>query len=264
MSQFVEDFSILGIEYFNHYFLDNTYVFEGHRHNSWEINVVLDGKIEITYEDVIFAVSKAEVFIGEPNAFHRNRVIEDSSVELLVLHFYSDDLPILCLPRVFALNSENLELFKLAVLDYERFCKAKLLTPEAVTAIPFSFKKLLEVFIARILKENIHIPYSNRKETIVYNKAVTYMKEHLHSHCSVPEIATECCVCNTTLKNIFKKYTGQGVNTFFINMKLEHSKQYLQQGYSIAAISELLGFTSQAYFSQTFKKVYGCSPLKYK
>lgn len=264
MSQFINDFSILDITYFNHYFFDHGHVFEGHRHDSWEINVIVDGEIEITYDDAIITLNKGDVFIGEPNVFHRNRMKDNNTVELIVIHFISNDLPILSSLRAFSLNNEDLLIFNLAIADFERFREFNHISSNDIDIAPFSFKKLLEVFISSIVKENTNIPYTNKKETILYNKAVTYMKNNLHKSCSIPEIAAECCVCNTTLKNTFKKYTGEGVNTFFIHMKLEHSKSYLQQGYSIAAISEILGFTSQAYFSQIFKKTYGCSPLKYK
>lgn len=264
MSFFINDFSISGIQYFNHYFFDQTHVFHGHRHDCWEINVVLDGEIEVTYDDTIFILHKHQVFLGEPNVFHHNRVTQDHTAELIVIHFTSTDLPFLGLPQIFSLNEENLALFNLVISDFKQFKHAHNISDDDIDLAPFSFKKLLEVFIARIINQRIAISHSPIKETLTYNKAVTYMKNNLHKNCSIAEIATECCVCSTTLKNIFKKYTDQGVNTFFINMKLEYSKHYLQQNYAIAKISEKLGFTSQAYFSQTFKKVYGYSPLKYK
>lgn len=264
MSRFINDFSILEIQYYNHYFFDKSHLFGGHRHNSWEINVVLEGEIEITYENLIFTLRKGEVFLGEPNSFHRNRITGDNTVEMVVIHFTCNDIPMLSVPRVFLLSSENQLLFNIAVSDLESFRKNSGTYEENVETSPYSFKKLLEVFVGRIIKENINLSCGNKKETIVYNKAVTYMKNNLHKSCSISEIAAECCVCNTTLKNIFKKYTGEGVNTFFTKMKLEYSKELLQQGNSIAYISEVLGFTSQAYFSQTFKKLYGFPPLKYK
>ncbi|WP_053984107.1 helix-turn-helix domain-containing protein [Niameybacter massiliensis] len=264
MHAFINDFSITQIQYFNHYFFDHTHIFHGHRHDCWEINVVLEGELEVTYDDTIFTLHQNQVFIGEPNVFHRNRVTKDPTVELIVIHFSSADLPFWGTPQIFYLSDENLTLFHLLISDFKQFKAVHNISSDTVDIAPFSFKKLLEVFTSRIIKEQITLPHSTQKETLIYNKAVTYMKNNLHKNCSITEIATACCVCNTTLKNIFKKYTDQGVNTFFINMKLESSKQYLQQNYSIAQISEQLGFSSQAYFSQTFKKFYGYSPLQYK
>lgn len=264
MNTFVEDFFISEIQYFNHYYFDHTHIFNGHRHDCWELNVVLDGEVEVTYDDIVFSLGKREVFIGEPNIFHRNRINRNSTAELIVIHFISKDLPILMKPQIFLLNDENLLLFKLAISKLEEFRKNGHITPNEMEVMPYSFKKLLEVFMGSIIKESSIISCLNKKETIIYNQAVTYMKSNLHRSCLITEIASECCVCNTTIKNIFRKYTGQGVNAFFMSMKLEYSKVYLQQNYSIAETSELLGFTSQAYFSQVFKKMYGYAPLKYK
>ncbi|MEG2546468.1 MAG: AraC family transcriptional regulator [Niameybacter sp.] len=264
MSIFIHDFSLSHIQYFNHYFFDSAHVFYGHRHDTWEINVVLDGQLEVTYDDTVFTLKANQAFIGEPNVFHRNHIAPGHTAELIVIHFTSHELPLLYLSQIFALSDENLILFKLALSDFEQFRVKHQLTSHTIDLAPASFKKLLEVFIGRIVKESVAIPYSNTKETLIYNQAVAYMKENLHRSCPVLEIATACCVCSTTLKNIFRTYTGQGVNTFFMNMKLEESKRYLQQNNTLSTISERLGFTSQAYFSRSFKKAYGCSPLHYK
>lgn len=264
MNQFVDDFTISEIQYYNHYYLDKNYIFEGHRHDSWEINIVLKGNLEITYDDVIFTLEERQAFIGEPNSFHRNKVVGSEPVELIVIHFLSIDLPILFTPRAFVLNDGHISLLLFGVSDFEKFMDVRQLSPEYITVVPYSFKKILEVFISQITEENIRLTYLDKKDSVIYNKAVTYMKNNLDKNCSITEIATECCVCNTTLKRIFKTYTGQGVNTFFVQMKMEYSKTLLQKDYSIAAISELLGFSTQGYFSHTFKKMYGDSPLKYK
>lgn len=42
------------------------YSFDGHRHNSFEVNAVLDGSLEVTYGDDVFTLASGDFFIGAP------------------------------------------------------------------------------------------------------------------------------------------------------------------------------------------------------
>ena len=58
-------------------------------------------------------------------------------------------------------------------------------------------------------------------------------------------------------------YTGSGVMAHFAQMKLARAKEALKQGKSVRSVSEMLGFSSQAYFSLWFKKAAGLPPKRY-
>lgn len=102
------------------------------------------------------------------------------------------------------------------------------------------------------------------KDQAVFAAAVRYMNRNIHSTVTVESIAKECYVSPAKLKKVFSKYTGEGIITYFINIKLKKAKEYLSSGKSIGETSDLLGFSSQAYFSLWFKKLTGITPFKYK
>lgn len=65
----------------------------------------------------------------------------------------------------------------------------------------------------------------------------------------------------STLSHLFKKRSGVSISEYIENLRLDEAKWLLQQStYSIAEISDCLGFCNSAYFSSVFKKKFGLSP----
>jgi AraC-like DNA-binding protein len=55
--------------------------------------------------------------------------------------------------------------------------------------------------------------------------------------------------------------TGQTVNEFIRNIRLKKSLQLLEQkNLTITEIAYAVGFSSQSYYTRSFKKQYGVSP----
>ena len=67
------------------------------------------------------------------------------------------------------------------------------------------------------------------------------------------------------LVHAFKQYKGMSPINYLIHLRIKAAKELLETtNYSIAQISESSGFSSQSYFSQTFKKFAGISPNEYR
>lgn len=69
----------------------------------------------------------------------------------------------------------------------------------------------------------------------------------------------------TTLMTEFKKITGKTITEFVIDKRISVSKKILEfTNISIEELSEKCGFSSQSYFTRTFKKKTGLSPTQYR
>ena len=68
----------------------------------------------------------------------------------------------------------------------------------------------------------------------------------------------------SNLKKIIKKYTGSGVSKHFTMLKIVRATSMLESGMNINEVSELLGFSSPAYFSYVFKRETGAPPISCK
>lgn len=66
------------------------------------------------------------------------------------------------------------------------------------------------------------------------------------------------------LGKMFKQSTGEYFNTYLDKVRIEHAKQFLQQGMKVYQVAEKVGYTNVDYFHSKFRKYVGTSPSSYK
>ena len=67
------------------------------------------------------------------------------------------------------------------------------------------------------------------------------------------------------LVHAFTKCIGISPITYLLQKRIQEGKSLLEStSYSISQISAALGFSSQSYFSQAFKKATGKTPVQYR
>lgn len=104
----------------------------------------------------------------------------------------------------------------------------------------------------------------NSEREYIYRHALEFMYDNLSCRLCIEDIAKECGVCPTLLKSIFSEKSGHGVARHFLGLRLEKAKSLLVSSKTITEVSDALGFSSQAYFSQCFKRECGCTPGEYR
>lgn len=91
------------------------------------------------------------------------------------------------------------------------------------------------------------------------------MKDSLQKgELDIDSTAEELSVSRSKFYYKLKALTGQTPNEFFTTYKLNYSVELLNaRKYKIAAIAEMLGFSSASHFAAIFKKRYGVLPSQY-
>lgn len=80
----------------------------------------------------------------------------------------------------------------------------------------------------------------------------------------IDSMAEALCVSRSKLYYKVKGLTGQTPNDFFTTYKLNYSVKLIKEGkYKIAAIAEMLGYSSASHFSSLFKKQFGGLPSQF-
>lgn len=88
-----------------------------------------------------------------------------------------------------------------------------------------------------------------------------YMKETL----SVKDISTHVFLSTSYVCTFFKNETGQTLNQYLTEYRMERAKQLLGDSrYKIADISSKVGYSDGNYFGKSFKKYTGLSPSDYR
>lgn len=103
------------------------------------------------------------------------------------------------------------------------------------------------------------------KASTVYSKpivhCINYIYAHLHMRITLNHLADEVSLSPAYLSRLFKKEMGLSVSEYISVQKIETAKNMLRYSdYPPAKIASILGYPSQSYFTECFKKATGTTP----
>ena len=102
-------------------------------------------------------------------------------------------------------------------------------------------------------------------DKIVTQKVTSYIQNNYNTGLTLEEVASYVNMNPTYLSRFIKKQLGSNFSDYVNNIRVEYSKEYLENGsYSIIDIALMMGFTDQSYYSKVFKKYAGMTPGKYR
>ena len=124
-----------------------------------------------------------------------------------------------------------------------------------------SATNLLTILAKHLLSENIITPQNSE----MIKRVVTYIDNNLCKKLTIEDITSSVNISPSSLYSIFHTYFNSTVSEYINKKRVHISKAMLMNiDLSIETISEQLGFSSTAYYSKMFKKIYGVSPLKFR
>jgi len=252
---------------------ESGYVFNGESHNFWECVYVKKGHVVVSSEEKVYNLKKGNIIFHEPLAFHKYHIEKNRSAELFIFSFNMEGLKSDFLKdKVFALNFEQMKIIQ-NLLDFTAEKVPQFYTDESSTRSLMILKKndialatvanyLYALFLS-LLDSNDTVSETSTESTDIFKQAVKYMQENVSNKLTITNIAEKCCTNTTALKKIFLEISGYGVHKYFLRIKLTRAI-YLLNYHTVSEIAEMLGFSSQAYFSAAFKRELGISPVEYK
>lgn len=139
---------------------------------------------------------------------------------------------------------------------------------KAYSEIPFfdeekirSLSNIATLMVKYILLENMLMP----KATGNIEKAVAYINSNLHKDLPIQAICRNTNISKTLLYEGFHQKFHCTVSGYINARRVERSMELLSKtDLSMEEISQKVGFSSASYYSRTFKKYTGTSPLQYR
>ena len=96
-------------------------------------------------------------------------------------------------------------------------------------------------------------------------KALSYIKANYHRDLTLKTVADEIYVSIWYLSKLLKKETGDNFINILNQIRVENAKKLLPDpNYKIYEVAKAVGFTDVPYFTKTFKKITGLTPMEYK
>lgn len=110
----------------------------------------------------------------------------------------------------------------------------------------------------RKLSQNVSESAQDYSHTV--RLAIEFMNLHYSEQITVGDVAETVKKSPNYLSSIFKKETGLSFTKYLNVLRLEQAKWLLlQTNRQISEIYEAVGYTDYIYFSQLFRKQFGCS-----
>lgn len=257
------------------YYYDKSYYFAGEMHAFWECVYVASGEICAIADDRVYNLSAGSLIFHKPLETHKFHITSDETATIIIFSFSAEgDLCTKLCDKVFVLSDEQ----KSIIASLLQYADEKTGYPQPDTIMidmyltPFkddvTYSQTVISYIYRLmlsLAENAKLSATSMsRDSIIFSKAVDYMKNHICENPTLDEIARHSEVSVAQLKRIFSYFAALGVHKYFLNLKIKSAAQMLSCGLSVTEVSDKLGFSSQAYFSKAFKREMVSSPSEYK
>lgn len=128
-----------------------------------------------------------------------------------------------------------------------------------------------EALLAYMLQAIRELIRRKREEAISYtdhpevNRVMQYMAEHYRENIKVADLARLVAINVDYLSTVFGKKIGLTPIAYLRNIRIEHAKRLLLHSkLSIEEIASQVGFTDDAYFIKTFKRLVGPTPSAFR
>jgi YesN/AraC family two-component response regulator len=103
---------------------------------------------------------------------------------------------------------------------------------------------------------------SNTDEIV--EELVDYIRLNIASDLNLTKLAKHASLNLNYLNRVFKKQTGETINKFIINERMQLAARLLKEGnLKSYAVAEMVGYNNYTNFVNMFKKTYGISPSSY-
>lgn len=238
------------------------------------ISYMISGERLIYSQDFTTIVRAGELTFIPKNVYRRTTYISNAPYERILLKF--TDSMVEDLLKTIGADSFN-ELCEEHVIRFEKETQVKILSilnemeQEWNHYNEYSellLKGLLNRLIITCLRERIisgsHILSLEKKHDCLAD-AIKYIKTHLRENPSLEETARHINISASYLSKLFINHLHTSFSAFLLNEKILYAQRLLVDSrLSMTDIALESGFSSNAYFSDCFKRVTGMSPLKFR
>jgi len=253
-----------------------SWILKRHNHSSYEFHLVAEGVCRVKLDDGGFVVKKGEFYLTAPHVYHQQ--VYNNSDDFIEYSINCDITTVQALE-----NSEGqalLDIFRKSecrpVEDkfgatqyfYQALTEADNQTFGCFNNVK-SITTMLLISIGRSMCgqeiEKYSIPIRKAGNEQRFEQIRKYIENNVCSRIATEDIAHHLYLSDKQVCRIISQHTGLSTKKYINSILLQKAKILLKDtNLSIKEISEMLGFTSEFYFSQFFKREEGYTSKQFR
>lgn len=234
-----------------------------HMHNHTELFFVVSGKGEFLIEDQVLPVDVNSLIVINPNVLHTEISMHAQPLEYIVLGIEGIELA-----TNEKLNGQFCILDRFESVEISS-CLRNILREMELKNEGYKdiCQAYMEILIIRLMR-NITIA-SREPQVISGNRQCAAIKRYIDLHfkeaLTLEQLSAEAHINKYYLAHAFKKEYGVSPINYMISRRIDESKYLLvETDLSLSQIAQLLGFSSQSYFSQVFRRTQNLNPNEFR
>ena len=244
-----------------------------HLHREFEVNLILEGTVEIRSQGASYHAGEGDFFVFDPYQPHELRAREGTVLILSIQispAFFSDYFPQMESVRfgteIFhrAASPRHQQLYRQLLELTCCYCqKAPFYELDCAGNINALFRALLDVSAFTVVSE------AERPAQRARQERVRYLAERIEGGFSekllLGDLAKELGVDLYYLSHFFREHFGLSFQEYLAKLRCEKARrELLLTDRSLLDISLSCGFSSPKYFQRAFQKQYGATPREYR
>lgn len=241
-----------------------------HLHVSFEILIQLSGKVQNTVNGFSRILVPGNIVLMRPGDWHTIDVFPDEphlhrdiyirpEKMRRICDFLSptlfDELTALSEPIYFDISASRMR-----ILEHQLFLFNK------NTFHSFDYESLHSCICFNLLSYYIEYAVISKSAYPDWlRKFLIYLNNPEHLSLKIDELAKVTNYSREHLSRIFKKYLGQTLESYVTDLRMNYSLELLSDtDFSMAYITNELGYDSQNSFTNNFRKQFGVTPLVWR
>ncbi|WBW97284.1 AraC family transcriptional regulator [Oceanirhabdus sp. W0125-5] len=246
-----------------------------HKHSSFEFHFVASGGCRVLHDGGEFHVNSGEFYLTAPEIYHTQ--VSDGNEEYIE---YSLNCDISINEESICEDKHIFDILNMAPctpyigIDYINKIFEKALEEAFYKKIGYfnNIKNLVQMLliesaraVSKTTEFSYKIPMKYKKDDYRFTQIERYIIDNIDNPISTKEIATYMHLSDKQICRIIKQCKGVSTKEYICRLKFTKAKELLKNtNLSIGEISEFLGFSSQYYFNQFFKKRESYSPSTFR
>ena len=264
----------------HYYEFDKNFVFDGEKHDFWEMVYVDKGKVEIMRDDEKILLQQGEIVFHKPNEFHSIRAYE-SAPNFFVLCFECNSSAMQYFEKRQQPLDKTLQPFLSSIIKESEKAYVIPKNDPHLTRLtkrddaPLGSEQLIKTYLEQLLillvrdvtqkgKEGV-FPSKELMQNHLVHAVKKFLTENVNTIVRVSDVCAKLGYSKSYLSGLFKAQCGESIASYALRVKIDKAKDLIREkNLNFTEISDLLSFDNPQYFSRVFRRLTGMTPTEFK